>query len=98
MIDQENYRKKNNIFIASATGSIMSTLITNPIEVAKLQIQYYPVACSQTHYSSTNMCSKGFRTLSTWGCAKFIWTGSLKSLKVAVPQVLFSNILYAELY
>lgn len=98
MIDQENYRKKSNIFIASATGSIISTVITNPIEVAKLQIQYYPVTCSQAHFSSIKECSLGYRTLSTCGCAKFIWTGSLKSLKVAVPQVLFSNILYAELY
>jgi hypothetical protein len=98
MIDQENYRKKSNIFIASAAGSIVSTLITNPIEVAKLQIQYYPVPCSQPHFSSTNEWTIDYGTLSTCGCAKFIWSGSLKSLKVAVPQVLFSNILYYELY
>lgn len=40
----------------------------------------------------------GYHTFSTSACARIIWTGSLNSLKVAVPQVLFSNILYAELY
>jgi hypothetical protein len=47
---------------------------------------------------STNFCDLDYQALSACGCAKFSWTGSLKSLKVALPQVLFSNIIYAELY
>jgi hypothetical protein len=46
MVYQEKQRKKSTIFFASAISSIISTIITNPIEVAKLNLQYSPAACS----------------------------------------------------
>lgn len=94
MSDQENYRKKNNIFIASAGSSIISTIITNPIEVAKLNIQFYPAACPQYPHAGRTIIMP-YQSFPTCKCTQFSLAGSLKSLKVAVPQVLFSNILYA---
>jgi len=32
------------------------------------------------------------------GCSKISWSGSLRSLKVAVPQVLFTNVVFMEAY
>jgi hypothetical protein len=50
----DTQRTKKNILIASTFSSIVSTLVTNPIEVAKLNLQYYPLNCPQYPHSSIN--------------------------------------------
>lgn len=90
MAYQENYRKKSTIFYASAISSIISTILTNPIEVAKLNLQYSPVACA---LSNSSLILEG-ETIAIGGSSMINWSGTLHSLKIAVPQVVISNILY----
>ena len=44
-IDQKITRKKDQILQASILSSVISTAITNPIEVAKLNFQFFPLSC-----------------------------------------------------
>jgi hypothetical protein len=47
IMDREYTRNKGHIMLASSISSVLSTFITNPIEVAKLNHQYFPVSCPQ---------------------------------------------------
>ncbi len=94
----DKHRSKSSILISSTFGSIISTLITNPIEVAKTNIQYYPLSCQYHPHSSTCYSIKGFRQLISCSCSSFSVQGSIKSLKVVLPQVTLSNIFYMQLY
>lgn len=44
------------------------------------------------------MAYKGYQQLVACNCSRFSVQGSLQSLKIALPQVLFSNLLYMPLY
>ena len=39
---ENSHRTQKQILISSSISSFLSTLITNPIEVAKLKLQYAP--------------------------------------------------------
>lgn len=49
----DHHRNQYSIFLSSAFSSIISTLVTNPIEVAKTNIQYYPLNCPYYPHKST---------------------------------------------
>lgn len=43
---KEKYTRKNEeVLIASILSSLISTFITNPVEVLKLNYQYFPLSC-----------------------------------------------------
>ncbi len=44
------------------------------------------------------MAYKDYQQLVACNCSRFSVQGSLQSLKIALPQVLFSNLLYMPLY
>lgn len=54
------HRNQYSIFLSSAFSSIISTLVTNPIEVAKTNIQYYPLNCQYYPHSSIQYPIKRF--------------------------------------
>ena len=41
----QHYRTKGQVFAATTVAAVISTSITNPIEVVKLNLQYFPLAC-----------------------------------------------------
>jgi len=55
IMDQETTRKKTQIFFGSSLASVISTLITNPVEVAKLNVQYFPLGCPQYPHQSISL-------------------------------------------
>lgn len=94
------HRNQYSIFLSSAFSSIISTLVTNPIEVAKTNVQFYPLNCpSYPHPSTFLSLLKDYRQLMKCdNCSSFSVQGSIKSLKVVLPQVTLSNIFYMQLY
>ena len=44
---QEVERKPLHIFIASALASMASTIVTNPIEIRKINQQMIPITCPE---------------------------------------------------
>lgn len=98
-ITQLNYtRNKEQIFYASVLSSFISTFVTNPVEVAKLNYQYFPLSCKYYPHQSTFIIHLDYIQLITCECSKFSLAGSVKSLKIAIPQVLFSNMIFMQLY
>jgi hypothetical protein len=91
-------RSQEQIFIASVVSSVTSTFITNPVEVAKLNLQYFPLNCKYYPHPSSSTPILDYLKLITCECSKFSLSGSIKSLKIAIPQVLFSNMIFMQLY
>ena len=91
-------RNQYSILLSSGFSSIISTLVTNPIEVAKTNIQYYPLNWQYHPHQSIVFINWGFRKLIECSCSTFSVQGSIKSLKVVLPQVTLSNIFYMQLY
>lgn len=57
----DHHRNQYSIFLSSAFSSIISTLVTNPIEVAKTNIQYYPLNCPYyPHKSNISFIQSSF--------------------------------------
>ena len=50
----EYTRKSSTVLAASALASIVSTAISNPIEVAKLNLQFFPLSCQYYPHQSIN--------------------------------------------
>jgi hypothetical protein len=46
-------RSGENVYIGTAMASLISTTVTNPIEVAKLNYQYMPLQCPYFPHRST---------------------------------------------
>lgn len=51
----DEHRNQYSILISSGFSSIISTLITNPIEVAKTNMQYYPLSCQHYPHQSLSL-------------------------------------------
>ena len=51
---EKSHRTQTQILISSAISSFLSTLITNPIEVAKLKLQFAPTECPYFPHSCTH--------------------------------------------
>jgi hypothetical protein len=57
MSDKQYSRTGTQVLYASAIGSVISTIVSNPIEVAKLNLQFFPLICPQyphPSYSASN--------------------------------------------
>ncbi len=52
-INQKITRKKEQILLASILSSVVSTALTNPLEVAKLNFQFFPLNCKFYPHPST---------------------------------------------
>ena len=45
MNKDHSHRPYGQVFAAATAAAIISTSVTNPIEVVKLNLQYFPLAC-----------------------------------------------------
>ena len=100
MSNRNNNRTKGQVFAASTVAAIISTSLTNPIQVVKLNLQYFPLACPFYPHPSITIFNTDYtyRELIDCGCYRFSLQGSLQSLKLAIPQVLFTNLIYMQMY
>ena len=76
----DEHRNQYAIFLSSGLSSIISTLITNPIEVAKTNIQYYPTTCQYYPHQSTFVLIKA---LDNWSHAAAPLSQSRAQLRVS---------------
>ncbi len=64
MANQHYQRKKANVITATGLASLISTFLTNPLEVAKLNYQYMPLACPYYPHPSMFLTMKATGSLS----------------------------------
>ena len=78
--------------VASALASITSTVLTNPIEVRKINQQMIPISCPQYPMK----CSKAIVECicNNTSIKHLLFSG----LSVVVPQLLISNAIFIQLY
>ena len=87
-------QKKRDHFqiLAAASGAcLINTILTNPIEVAKLQIQYAPMSCPNYPHAT-------FSSFYKCECVKFNWRNSFKGFTVNLSQSLMSTLSYMLFY
>lgn len=86
-----------SILIASTLSSLLSTVITNPLEVWKLNKQYLPMVCPQYPGKCTESLY-GNNIIECLCNPEYYRKKIFNGLSVVLPQVLFSNIMFMQLY
>lgn len=87
----QSERSPWRILMAASASCLVNTVVTNPIEVAKLQMQYAPLTCP--HYPHARLSS-----FYKCNCVKFNWKNCFKGFTVNLSQSLTSTMSYMMFY
>lgn len=88
----ETERKPFYIMIASALASISSTILTNPIEVRKINQHIIPITCPEYPQKCDSYIIECLCNSTTLKHQLF------SGLSVVIPQILVSNAIFIQLY
>ncbi len=84
-------RSQEQIFIASALSSVVSTFITNPLEVAKLNLQYFPLNCKYYPHQSTHGSTQATLSFSLVSAPNSVSMDRLKVSKLPFHKSLLAT-------
>lgn len=84
-------RTNLQVLIASTLSCTVTMTVVNPLEVAKLKVQYSPLLCPQYPHPS-------YAELRSCECTQFRLRDAFKGLSVSLFHGLISNTLYMQFY